>query len=56
MPFRHTDKGWYWGSKGPFPTKLKAVQVAAAAHANGFKEEPKADKPAPTNADNTKQQ
>lgn len=39
MPFRHTDKGWYWGSKGPFPTKQKAIQVATAAHASGFKEE-----------------
>lgn len=39
MPFRHTDKGWFWGSKGPFPSKAKAVQVARAAHAHGFKEE-----------------
>lgn len=39
MPFRHTDKGWYWGSKGPFPTKAKAQQVARAAYASGYKEE-----------------
>lgn len=39
MPFRHTDKGWFWGSKGPFSSKAKAIQVARAAHAHGFKEE-----------------
>lgn len=38
MPIRHTDKGWMWGSKGPFATKAKALQVARAAHASGFKE------------------
>ena len=44
MPFRHTDKGWFWGSKGPFPTKAKAIAVATAAHASGFKEESEMDK------------
>lgn len=39
MPFRHTDKGWYWGSKGPFASKAKAIQVAQAAYASGYKEE-----------------
>jgi len=39
MPFRYTDKGWYWGTKGPFATKAKALQVARAAHASGFQEE-----------------
>ena len=39
MPFRKTDKGWFWGSSGPFPTKTKAIQVAKAAHASGYKEE-----------------
>jgi DNA-binding ferritin-like protein len=39
MPFRKTDKGWYWGSSGPYPTKTKAIQVAKAAHASGYKEE-----------------
>jgi len=39
MPYRHTDKGWFWGSKGPFPTKAKAMQVAKAAYASGYKEE-----------------
>ncbi len=39
MPIRKTDKGWYWGSKGPFPTKAKALQIARAAHASGYQEE-----------------
>lgn len=39
MPIRHTVNGWYWGSKGPFANKAKALQVARAAHASGFKEE-----------------
>ena len=39
MPFRYTNKGWYWGSKGPFTTKAKAMQIARAAYASGFKEE-----------------
>lgn len=39
MPIRHTDKGWYFGSKGPFASRAKAQQVANAAHASGFKEE-----------------
>ena len=38
MPIRKTDKGWYWGSKGPFATKQKAIDVGRAAHAAGFKE------------------
>jgi hypothetical protein len=36
MPIRKTQQGWYWGSKGPFLTKAKALQVARAAHASGF--------------------
>jgi hypothetical protein len=43
MPFRKTDKGYYWGSKGPFPTMAKAQQVARAAYASGFKEETQMD-------------
>lgn len=39
MPFRHTDKGWYWGSQGPFPSKAKALQVAQAAYSRGYKGE-----------------
>ena len=38
MPIRKTDKGWYWGSKGPFPSKDKALSVARAAYASGYKE------------------
>jgi hypothetical protein len=39
MPIRHTDKGWYWGSKGPFASKDKALAVARAAHSSGYKKE-----------------
>jgi hypothetical protein len=39
MPIAKKQDGWYWGSKGPFQTKAKALQVAQAAHAGGFKEE-----------------
>lgn len=39
MPLRHTKSGWMWGSKGPFPTKAKALQVARAAYAHGYKGE-----------------
>jgi transcriptional regulator GlxA family with amidase domain len=28
-----------WGSQGPFPTKAKALQVARAAYASGYKGE-----------------
>jgi DNA-binding ferritin-like protein len=38
MPVTRKPDGWYWGSKGPFSTKQKAVQVGQAAHASGFKE------------------
>ena len=37
MPIRQTDKGWYWGSKGPFKTKKKALAVQGAAYASGYK-------------------
>ena len=43
MPIRHTDKGWYWGSKGPFGSRAKAVQVAQAAYSSGYKPEHAAD-------------
>lgn len=39
MPISKKSDGWYWGSKGPFATKQKAIQVGQAAHASGFKEE-----------------
>lgn len=38
MPIRKTDKGWFWGSKGPFATKAKALAVGRAAYASGYKE------------------
>jgi hypothetical protein len=38
MPLRKTDKGWYWGSKGPFDSKAKALSVSRSAYANGYKE------------------
>lgn len=39
MPLRKTKDGWMWGSKGPFPTKAKALSVARAAYAHGYKGE-----------------
>ena len=36
MPIKKTDKGWYWGSKGPFKSKRKAQKVAQAAYASGY--------------------
>jgi len=39
MPIRHTDKGWYWGGQGPFSTKAKALSVARAAYAAGYREQ-----------------
>jgi hypothetical protein len=41
MPVVKKSDGWYWGSKGPFATKTKALQVAQAAYASGYKEEGK---------------
>lgn len=39
MPLVKKQSGWYWGSKGPFPTKAKALAVARAAYASGYKGE-----------------
>ena len=33
MPLRKTDKGWMWGSKGPFPNKAQALQAARGQEA-----------------------
>ena len=44
MPIRKTDKGYYWGSKGPFPTRQKAEEVARAAYSHGYKEPSKSKK------------
>lgn len=38
MPIRKTDAGWWYGSRGPFATKQKALQVGRAAYASGYKE------------------
>ena len=37
MPIRKTQQGYWWGSKGPFPTRQKAEEVAAAAYSHGYK-------------------
>ena len=39
MPLVHKKDGWHWGKKGPFPTKAKALAVARAAYAHGYKED-----------------
>jgi hypothetical protein len=39
MPLVKKQSGWYWGSQGPFATKDKALQVARAAYANGYKQQ-----------------
>ena len=41
MPIHKEKNGWYWGGKGPFPTKAKARQVERAAYASGYKGERK---------------
>ena len=38
MPLLHKQAGWYWGSKGPFTTKAKALSIARAIHANEITE------------------
>lgn len=39
MPLVKKPSGWFWGSKGPFDTKSKALAVARAAYAHGYKGE-----------------
>ena len=39
MPLRNVKGKWYWGSKGPFDTKAKALAVARGAYAHGYKGE-----------------
>ena len=39
MPLHKKQSGWFWGSKGPFNTKAKALSVARAAYASGYKNE-----------------
>ena len=43
MPLRNVKGKWYWGSQGPFTSKAKALAVARAAYAHGYKEN--ADQP-----------
>ena len=37
MPIQKTNDGYWWGSKGPFPTREKAEGVAQAAYATGYR-------------------
>ena len=39
MPLVKRSNGWFWGSKGPFDSKAKALAVARAAYALGYKRE-----------------
>lgn len=39
MPLVKRQLGWFWGSKGPFDSKAKALAVARAAYASGYKGE-----------------
>jgi hypothetical protein len=39
MPLVKRQSGWFWGSKGPFDSKAKALSVARAAYASGYKEQ-----------------
>lgn len=34
MPIVKRNNGWYYGSKGPFPTRAKAAEVGRAIEAN----------------------
>lgn len=39
MPLVKKQSGWFWGSQGPFDTKAKALSVARAAYASGYKKQ-----------------
>lgn len=39
MPLVKKQSGWFWGSKGPFDTRAKALAVSRAAYAHGYKGE-----------------
>lgn len=39
-PIRKTRKGWWWGGRGPFKTRKKAVEVARAAYSTGYRGNP----------------
>ena len=35
MPIKQKGNEWYWGKKGPFPSRKKAAEVAQAAYSTG---------------------
>lgn len=39
MPLVKKQSGWFLGSKGPFDSKAKALAVARAAYAHGYKQQ-----------------
>lgn len=39
MPLVKKPSGWFWGGRGPFDSKAKALAVARAAYAHGYKGE-----------------
>jgi hypothetical protein len=39
MPLVKRQSGWFWCSKGPFDSRSKALAVARAAYAFGYKEQ-----------------
>ena len=39
MPIVKKPNGYYWGNRGPFATKSKALAVARAAYASGYRED-----------------
>ena len=39
MPLVKKQSGWFWGSKGPFKSRAKALAVSRAAYASGYKGE-----------------
>jgi hypothetical protein len=38
MPLRHTSRGWWWGSHGPYKTRAEAVAVAQRAYEHGYRD------------------
>jgi ribosomal protein S18 acetylase RimI-like enzyme len=39
-PLRHTNRGWYWGSVGPQPTRAKMTNQVRAIYASGYQGNP----------------
>lgn len=49
MPIEKRNGQWYYGSKGPFPTREKALEVSNAIHAAKSKRKTRPTyKPKPT--------